>query len=98
MGKYCDPEEVNLEIFTDLYVSGLPGYEKVVSILLCVCARACVRLASAWMAGPILFIFSIQEFIHPRSVLYKFELSRYGKGGPSHGRQNTEMLIFSKKI
>jgi hypothetical protein len=46
------------------------------------------------MAGPILFIFNIQEFIRPRSVLCELELSRYRKSGPSHGRQNTEMLNF----
>jgi hypothetical protein len=40
MRKYCDCEEADLEILTDLYVLSPPGYKKVIFGMLYVCVYA----------------------------------------------------------
>jgi hypothetical protein len=86
MKKYCGGDEV--VIVTDLRVSRSLDDENVVfGILSSVSARPClylyvcvyswmnVPLASAYRVGRIVFVFGIQEFIHPRSVPTKSEHS-----------------------
>lgn len=55
--RECDSDEVHLEIFTDLYVFGPPGYGKVVSIMLytyvcmyvCKYVFMCASLVPEWL-------------------------------------------------
>jgi hypothetical protein len=62
-----------------------------------VCIGKSVQLAGSWMFEQILFIFSIQKFMRPRSVLSQSERSSSKNNGLSNGPEN-KMAFFFKTV
>jgi hypothetical protein len=82
-------EKVDLQIFTDLHIAGIPDYEKVVFGMLYVCPPHCHL--NCWME----FI-SILEFIYPKSVCVVHPDTPPPKIGALQMSPKHKMDIFSK--
>jgi hypothetical protein len=92
--KYCDREELDLEIVTDLHPPKNMVF-RMPSVCLPTCLSVClsvglsartydVRLAYARSAGRTSFMFDTQKFTHPRSEHGEYEHCSSKKKGAFH--------------
>jgi hypothetical protein len=94
MQNYYDYEKNSLKILMYLHVFS----PRIIKKWFLVCRLyVCIyeHLTSTWMVGQSLFIFSIQEFIHSRSVFSESEHSN-SKNEPFRCAKKHKMMLFSK--